>query len=75
MTKNLKKYYQAWELRQQGKKLQEIAQIMEYKSSENARRMIKYIDFIIKERPRRVSKVLKQIIIRVAKNAIKKGIN
>ena len=28
MPKNLKKYYQAWELRKQGKKLREIAEIM-----------------------------------------------
>jgi len=26
MAKNLKRYYQAWELRQQGKRLREIAQ-------------------------------------------------
>jgi len=48
MRKNLKRYYQAWELRQQGKKLREIAHIMGFKSRENARRMIAYIDFKIK---------------------------
>lgn len=48
MVKNLTRYYQAWELRQQGKKLQEIAQIMGFKSGENARRMVVYVDFKIK---------------------------
>lgn len=51
MRKNLKRFYQAWELRQQGKKLPEIAHIIGFKSGENARKMIYYIDFIIKERP------------------------
>ena len=32
MTKNLKRYCQAWELRQQGKKLKEIAETMGLKS-------------------------------------------
>lgn len=61
MQKNLKRYYQAWELRQQGKKLREIAQIMGFKSRENARRMIAYINFLIKERPYRMSKELKKL--------------
>lgn len=43
--KNIKRYYKAWELRQQGKKLQEIAQIMGFRSRENARKMISYINF------------------------------
>lgn len=46
--KNLKRYYQAWVLRQQGKKLREIALIIGFKSKENARRMISYINFKIK---------------------------
>jgi len=49
MSKNLKRYYQAWELRQQGKKLREIAQIMGYKSRESARRKINYINFKIND--------------------------
>lgn len=32
--KNISRYYQAWELRQQGKKLKEIAKIMGYNSVE-----------------------------------------
>lgn len=63
MTKNLKRYHQAWEIRQQGKKLREIAEIMGFKSRENARKMISYIDFLIKKRPRRISKDLKLKII------------
>ncbi len=61
MAKNLKRYYQAWELRQQGNKLREIAKIMGFKSGENARRMINYVDFIIKERPYRMSNELKRL--------------
>jgi len=38
MAKNIKRYYQAWELRQQGKKLREIAQLMGFKSGVNARK-------------------------------------
>jgi hypothetical protein len=60
--KNLKKYYQAWELRKQGKKLKEIADIMGYKSAEWPRHMIFYIDFLIKERPWRMAKKLKIIV-------------
>lgn len=49
MAKNLKRYYQAWELRQQGKKLREIAKIMRLKSGEWARWMVDYVDFRIKD--------------------------
>ncbi len=61
MPKNLKRYYQAWELRQQGKKLREIGEIMSF-GVERARTMVKYTDFLIKERPYRVSKVLKDLV-------------
>jgi hypothetical protein len=47
MAKNLKRYYQVWELRQQGKKLLDIAHLMGYKSGESPRRMIALIDFKI----------------------------
>lgn len=49
MRKNLKRYYQAWRLRQQGKTLQEIGNIMGF-SKERARVMINYINFIAKLR-------------------------
>ena len=62
MPKNLKRYYQAWELRQQGKKLREIAQIMDFKSGENARRMIAYIDHRIKNKFIPISKELQQLV-------------
>lgn len=45
MAKNLKRYYQAWELRQKGKTLKEIGAIMGF-SSERARILINYINFI-----------------------------
>ena len=61
MPKNLKRYYQAWELRQQGKKLREIAEIMGFKSGENARRMIVYINFKI-EYKKPLSNKLKELI-------------
>jgi len=63
MAKNLKRYYQAWELRQQGKKLLEIAQLMGYKSGENARRMIVFIDFKIKSSQPKSNK-LKNLLIK-----------
>ena len=61
MAKNIKRYYQAWDLRQQGKKLREIAQIMGFKSRENARRMIAYIDFKIKYNKPKTKVLLKLI--------------
>jgi hypothetical protein len=63
MSKNLKRYYQAWDLRQQGKKLHEIAQIMGLKSGEWPRCMILHIDGKIKyNRPK--SKELKELILK-----------
>jgi len=63
MAKNLKRFYQAWELRQQGKKLHEIAQIMGFKSGENARRMIAFVDFkIASNQPK--SNELKKLVLK-----------
>lgn len=62
MAKNLKRYYQAWELRQQGKRLKEIAQIMELKSGEWPRCMIVYIDYRIKNKFIPISKELKKLV-------------
>ena len=67
MAKNLKRYYQAWELRQQGKKLLEIAQIMGFKSHENARRMISYVDFKVRSNVTK-SKALKALILKYSGN-------
>lgn len=67
MRKNLKRFYQAWELRQQGKKLREIAEIMGFKSGENARRMISYIDFRVNSKFPPPSKELKLLIGRYQK--------
>ena len=60
--KNIKRYYLAWELRQQGKTLQEIAKIMGYKSGENARRMIIYINYRIKRKFPPYSKELSKLL-------------
>jgi hypothetical protein len=70
-VKNLKRYYQAWELRQQGKKYREIAQIMGFKSKENARRMIVYINFRIKNKFPPLSKELTGLILKYEKNGYK----
>ena len=67
MYRDFKKYYQAWELRQQGKKLREIARLMGFKSKENARRMIKYIELIIEEKPWRITKELGGLIKKYGK--------
>jgi len=66
----MKRFYQAWELRQQGKKLREIAEIMGFKSGENARRMIVYIDFRLKRKFPPISKELLKL-----KQKYKKGYN
>lgn len=63
MKRNIKRYYQAWELRQQGKNLLEIARQMGFKSRENARQMIAYVDFkIASHQPK--SKKLKELILK-----------
>jgi hypothetical protein len=66
MTKKLKRYYLAWCLRKEGKKLHEIAEIMGFKSRENARRMIAWVNFRIKDnRPK--SRELKQLLLKYHK--------
>jgi hypothetical protein len=59
--KNLNRYYQAWELRQHGRKLREIAQIMGFKSGEWARTMIVYVNFKIKSNQKKSNELLKLI--------------
>jgi orotate phosphoribosyltransferase-like protein len=58
MPKNLKKYYQAWELRKQGKKLREIAEIMGL-SKERVRFMAKYFDFRLNHKFLKLPKEIK----------------
>jgi len=67
MAKNLKRYYQAWELRQQGKKLREIAQIMGFKTGEWPRYMIAYVNFRIKRKFPPISKELTKIVLKYKK--------
>lgn len=65
MARNLKRYYYAWELRQHGKKLYEIADAMGFKSRENARRMIHYVTFLIEHRnSRKISNDLNKLLIK-----------
>ncbi len=47
MPKNLSRYYQAWELRQQGKKLKEIGNIMGF-GVERARILVNNIEMKIR---------------------------
>lgn len=54
MPKNLKRYYQAWELHQNGKTLKEIGETMGF-SKERARTMIAYVDFRTTARLRKSS--------------------
>ena len=62
MAKNMARYYQAWELRQKGKKFKEIGKIM-YISSERARTLVSFIDFKIKhQKQRRISNELKELV-------------
>ena len=63
MAKNIMKYYQAWELRQQGKKLKEIAQLMGYKSGTSPGMMIQFINFKIASNQLK-SNELKKLILK-----------
>ena len=66
MAKNIKRYYKAWELRKKGNKLVEIAHLMGFKSGENARRMIAYINFkITSNQPK--AEELKKLILKYQK--------
>ncbi len=61
MRKNLKRYYQAWQLRKKGLKLREIGEIMGL-SKERVRFMANYMDFYIKKRkklPKYIKRKLK----------------
>jgi hypothetical protein len=60
MPKNLKKYYQAWKLRKQGKKLREIAEIMGL-SKERVRFMTKYFDFRLNHKLWKLPKEIKKL--------------
>jgi len=62
MAKNIKRYYQAWELYQQGKKLREIAQIMGYKSGESPRQMVSFVDFKIASNQPKSNELKKRIL-------------
>jgi len=62
MAKNLKRYYQAWELRQQKMTFKEIGKVMGVTGS-RANVLFNFIDFKIKYRKqRRISNELKDLI-------------
>jgi DNA-directed RNA polymerase specialized sigma subunit len=61
MPKNLKKYYQAWKLRKQGKKLREIAEIMGL-SKERVRFMAKYFNFRLNHKLWKLPKEIKKLL-------------
>jgi len=69
MAKKLKRYYQAWELRQQGKKLREIAHLMGYKSGESPGAMIRFINFKIASNYLK-SNELKKLVLKYSKEKI-----
>lgn len=62
MAKNLSRYYQAWKLRKEGKKLHEIANLMGFKSGEWARWMSDYFEFRLKSKFRPLPKAIRNLI-------------
>jgi len=67
MARILKRYYQAWELRQQGNTFKEIGKIMGITGS-RATVLSNFIDFKIKyQKQRRISNELKNLIKRLKK--------
>jgi len=61
MPKNLKKYFQAWKLRKQGKKLREVAEIMGL-SKERVRFMAKYFEFRVNHKLWKLPKEVKKMV-------------
>mgnify|MGYP001615314580 CR=1 FL=1 len=62
MARNLKRYYQAWELRQQNKIFKEIGKIMGITGS-RAAVLSNYVDFKINnQKQRRISNELKKLV-------------
>lgn len=49
MAKNLKRYYQAWKLRKEGKTLKEIGKEMKF-TPERARILINYVQFVLRKK-------------------------
>ena len=62
MARNMKRYYQAWELRQQNKTFKDIGEIMEITGS-RAAVLCNFVDFKIKYQNRwKISNELKELI-------------
>ena len=70
MARNLERYYQAWELRQQGKKLKEIARLMGLKSGEWPRVMINHFNFKIINKFYRLPLKFKKLVLKFKKSNI-----
>lgn len=49
MAKNLRRYYQVWQLRKNGKTLKEISECMGF-SAERARILINYVKFVLRRK-------------------------
>ena len=67
MSKNLKPYLKAWSLRQEGKKLREIGEIMGF-STERARTLVSYINMKIKY-TKPLSNELKLLLLKYRQNS------
>lgn len=68
MARNLKRYYQAWELRQKNLSFKEIGKIMGITGSRVAV-LSNFIDFKIEYQKRwRISKELKELVKNIYKN-------
>lgn len=62
MAKNLKRYYQAWELRQQGKTFKEIGEVMKIDKSWAAS-MVSFVNLKIKyQKRKKISNKLKELV-------------
>lgn len=70
MTKNLSRYYKAWKLRQQGKKLKEIAELMDLKSGEWVRDMINHFNFKLNNKFNRLPLKYKKLVLGIKSSNI-----
>ena len=70
MARNIKRYYQAWELRQQKLTFKEIGKIMGITGS-RAAVLSNFVDFKIKyQKQRRISNELKELVKKIVKSKI-----
>ena len=73
IARNLKRYYQAWELHQQNKTFKDIGKIMGITGS-RAAVLFNFIDFKIKyQKQRKISNELKELIKKCRSSPKRKG--